>query len=97
LGDIKTSLLQVSKKPDVIIIDPPRVGMHKEVLKQVMDMGPARIVYVSCNPATLARDLGPMKEKYDVVQIQPVDMFPHTFHVEAVASLKKRSYQSLKL
>jgi 23S rRNA (uracil1939-C5)-methyltransferase len=97
LGDIKTSLLQVSKKPDVLIIDPPRVGMHKEVLKQVMDMGPARIVYVSCNPATLARDLGLMKEKYDVVQIQPVDMFPHTFHVEAVAGLIKRGCHSVKL
>ena len=61
--------------------------MHKDVVNQVLDIGPERIVYVSCNPATLARDLGIMKEIYRVVEVQPVDMFPHTFHIESVAKL----------
>ncbi|MBW1942184.1 MAG: 23S rRNA (uracil(1939)-C(5))-methyltransferase RlmD [Deltaproteobacteria bacterium] len=89
LGDIRTSLSEISEKPDVMIIDPPRAGMHKDVVKQVLAMGPSKIVYVSCNPATLARDVGLMKDHYAVLEVQPVDMFPHTFHVEAVAGLEK--------
>jgi 23S rRNA (uracil1939-C5)-methyltransferase len=64
--------------------------MHKDVVKQVLKLAPPRIVYVSCNPATLARDLGMMKADYQVLEVQPVDMFPHTFHIEAVALLEKR-------
>ncbi|MBU3981526.1 MAG: 23S rRNA (uracil(1939)-C(5))-methyltransferase RlmD, partial [Proteobacteria bacterium] len=82
LGDIKDCLEQV-KKPDVMIIDPPRTGMHEKVVKQVLDMSPARIVYVSCNPATMARDLGMIKDDYSVLEVQPVDMFPHTYHIES--------------
>ncbi len=89
-GDIKEQLACVSERPDVLIIDPPRVGMHKDVVKQVLAMGPDRIVYVSCNPATLARDLQMMDELYRVCEVQPVDMFPHTFHIEAVARLEKK-------
>jgi 23S rRNA (uracil1939-C5)-methyltransferase len=89
-GDIKTCLAQISRRPDVLIIDPPRAGMHKDVVEQVLDMAPERVVYVSCNPATLARDLGMMKDTYRVAEVQPVDMFPHTYHVEAVARLVKR-------
>ena len=63
--------------------------MHKDVVRQVLDMGPERVVYVSCNPATLARDLGMMKETYRAEEVQPVDMFPHTYHIEAVARLVK--------
>lgn len=88
LGDIKDCLEQV-KKPDVMIIDPPRAGMHKDVIKQVLDMSPARIVYVSCNPATMARDLGMIKDDYSVLEVQPVDMFPHTYHIESVAKLER--------
>lgn len=88
-GDIKTSLSQISEKPDVMVIDPPRAGMHKDVVKQVLAMGPSRIVYVSCNPATLARDLGLMKDHYAVKEAQPVDMFPQTFHVESVVRLER--------
>ena len=90
LGDIRESLLQVAKKPDVIIIDPPRAGMHTEVVKQVLELKPDRIVYVSCNPSTMARDLGLLKEKFDVLEVQPVDMFPHTYHIESVARLQKK-------
>lgn len=90
LGDIKEGLSQIMDSPDLIIIDPPRAGMHKDVLKQVLDMAPDRIVYVSCNPSTLARDLGLLKESYQVLEVQPVDMFPHTYHIESVARLDKK-------
>ena len=90
LGDIKESLSGIKEKPDVMVIDPPRVGMHKDVVRQVLEIAPERIVYVSCNPSTLARDLGMMKEKYRVDAVQPVDMFPHTFHIESVAKLHKQ-------
>jgi 23S rRNA (uracil1939-C5)-methyltransferase len=90
LGDIKNSLSQISSRPYVMIIDPPRAGMHKDVVKQVIEMNPARIVYVSCNPATMARDLGMIKENYRVLEIQPVDMFPHTYHIESVARLERK-------
>ena len=88
-GDIRESLSQIPVNPDVMVIDPPRAGMHKDVVKQVLEIGPARIVYVSCNPATLARDLEMMKEAYRVVEVQPVDMFPHTFHIESVAKIER--------
>ena len=76
--------------PDVIITDPPRDGMHKKVVGQLLDVNPKRIVYLSCNPATQARDLALMNEHYKVIKVQPVDMFPQTFHVENVVLLEKR-------
>jgi len=90
LGDIREKLPELGLKPDVVVIDPPRAGMHKDVLAGVMEMATDRIVYVSCNPTTMARDIGWMAEKYEVVEIQPVDMFPHTYHIEAVARLVRR-------
>ena len=90
-GDILDTLADIEAPPDVMVIDPPRAGMHKHVVRQLMDMGPPRIVYVSCNPATLARDLLSIKEQYRVLEVQPVDMFPHTFHIEAVARLERRA------
>jgi 23S rRNA (uracil1939-C5)-methyltransferase len=90
LGDIKEKLTDLKMKPDVLIIDPPRAGMHKDVLSRVMELGTERIVYISCNPATLARDMKIMSQDYRVVEIQPVDMFPHTFHIESVAKLVRR-------
>jgi len=86
-GDIREKLREIDEAPDVLIIDPPRAGMHPDVLSQVMSLSPTRIVYVSCNPATLARDLAAMTDSYDLLEVQPVDMFPHTYHIEAVARL----------
>ena len=78
-------------RPDVIITDPPRAGMHPDVVARLMDIEADKIVYVSCNAATQARDLLVLKEKYDTVKIQPVDMFPHTQHVENVVLLQLKN------
>jgi 23S rRNA (uracil1939-C5)-methyltransferase len=78
-------------KPDVIITDPPRAGMHEKLVKKILDMAAPLVVYVSCNPATQARDLNLLAEKYMVTKVQPVDMFPHTHHIENVVQLKWRS------
>jgi 23S rRNA (uracil1939-C5)-methyltransferase len=86
-GDVRKTLPQYEHRPEVMIIDPPRAGMHPDVVRQVLKMGPQRIVYVSCNPATMARDIGLIKERYRIMEVQPVDMFPHTYHIEAVAKL----------
>ena len=80
-------------RPDVIITDPPRAGMHEDVVKTILFAEPKRIVYVSCNPATQARDLALLDEKYEVTKVQPVDMFPHTQHVENVVQLKLKIKQ----
>jgi len=90
LGDIKDKLAEFTVTPDVMIIDPPRAGMHKDVVCKILELAPPRIVYVSCNPATMARDFGMLKESYRVLEVQPVDMFPHTYHIESVAKLDKR-------
>ncbi len=88
LGDIRETINNISYKPDLLIVDPPRTGIHKDIMQTIMGMGVEKIVYVSCNPATLARDLSDMKERYEVLEIQPVDMFPHTYHVESVAKIR---------
>jgi 23S rRNA (uracil1939-C5)-methyltransferase len=75
-------------KPDVVITDPPRAGMHEKLVKKLLDIAAPTVVYVSCNPATQARDLALLDEKYTVEKIQPVDMFPHTLHIENVVQLK---------
>ena len=77
-------------RPDVIITDPPRAGMHPDVIDTIIKARPARIVYVSCNPATQARDLALLDRYYKVTAVQPVDMFPHTPHVENVVRLEIR-------
>ena len=87
--DIKVGLLSIKEKPDVVIVDPPRTGMHPDVVKTVRALAPGRIVYVSCNPTSLARDLSMLMDDYRVVEVQPVDMFPHTYHIECVAKLDK--------
>jgi 23S rRNA (uracil1939-C5)-methyltransferase len=77
-------------KPDVIITDPPRAGMHPDVTKKIVELDPHTIVYVSCNPATQARDVADMAGKYEITAVQPMDMFPHTQHVENIISLKRK-------
>ena len=93
-GDMKDILtdefVREHGKPDVIITDPPRAGMHPDVVDVILRTEPSRIVYVSCNPATQARDLSLLDQKYKVEAVQPVDMFPHTPHVENVVSLARR-------
>ncbi len=93
-GDMKDMLTQdfinEHGRPDVIITDPPRAGMHNDVIDVILFAEPKRIVYVSCNPATQARDLQLLDTKYKVMAVQPVDMFPHTHHVENVVLLEKR-------
>jgi len=79
-------------QPDVIITDPPRAGMHEKLVRKLLDIAAPTVVYVSCNPATQARDLQLLDEKYRVEKIQPVDMFPHTHHIENVVQLKLRTY-----
>lgn len=91
-GDMKDVLtdnfIAVHGKPDVIILDPPRAGIHPEVAKVILNAAPRRIVYVSCNPASQARDLAILCEKYRITAVRPVDMFPHTHHVENVVALE---------
>jgi len=93
-GDMKDILnddfVKANSKPDVIITDPPRAGMHKNVINQILKFLPEKIVYISCNPATQARDISLMDEFYEIIKIQPVDMFPHTHHVENVILLTKK-------
>ncbi len=97
-GDMKdilnTDFIKQYGRPDVIITDPPRAGMHEDVINTILFAAPERIVYVSCNPATQARDLNLLDGVYKVAKVQPVDMFPHTQHVENVVLLVKRSHDS---
>ncbi|MBD5180744.1 MAG: 23S rRNA (uracil(1939)-C(5))-methyltransferase RlmD [Bacteroidales bacterium] len=91
-GDMKDVLtddfIEKHGRPDVMIVDPPRAGMHENVVNVILNAQPEVIVYVSCNPATQARDLALLDAKYKVIDVQPVDMFPHTHHVENVVKLK---------
>ncbi len=93
-GDMKDVLnaafIEEHGRPDVIILDPPRSGIHPDVAKVIMDAAPERMVYVSCNPASQARDLAIFAPLYEITAVQPVDMFPHTMHVENVVALKKK-------
>jgi len=89
-GDIRDQLASLALSPEVLVVDPPRDGMHKDVVQEVLRIAPRRIVYVSCNPATLARDIALVKDHYRLAEVQPVDMFPHTWHIESVARLEKK-------
>ena len=93
-GDIlevlKDEFIDEHGKPNLVITDPPRAGMHEKVVRKILEMSPDRIVYVSCNPATQARDIAILGERYSLVKVQPVDMFPQTQHVENVALLSRK-------
>lgn len=92
VGDVRailtTEFAAKHGKPDLLITDPPRAGMHEDVINMLLELEAPRIVYVSCNPGTQARDLGRLAVKYNVLKVQPVDMFPHTHHIESVALLE---------
>jgi len=94
-GDVKDivddTFAKKHGKPDLVITDPPRAGMHAKLVETLLDLEAPAIVYVSCNPATQARDLQLLSVKYQVDKIQPVDMFPHTHHIEVVARLTLKS------
>jgi len=94
IGDMKDiftdTFITKYGKPDVIITDPPRAGMHPDVVQTLIELAVDRLVYVSCNSATMARDLAELSKVYDIEQVQPVDMFPQTYHIETVASLRKK-------
>ena len=90
-GDVEKVLDDLIKKqeiiPDVVMIDPPRKGLDKKSIQNLLDVNPKRLVYISCNPSTLVRDLAFFEEKYEIKNITPVDMFPYTSHVECVTVL----------
>jgi len=88
----EAELLQFGEisKPDVLITDPPRTGMHKKVIRHILHLLPDRIVYISCNPTTMARDIALLRESYELKAVQPIDLFPNTYHIEAVARLERR-------
>lgn len=92
-GDVKEVLssqfVSQNGTPNVIVIDPPRAGIHPDVIEKILTISPQKIVYVSCNPATQARDLAMMKTSYNIIKVQPIDMFPHTHHVENIVLLQK--------
>lgn len=93
-GDVEKVFEDVLKKnsdkPDVIFVDPPRKGLDRHTIENILNVEPKKIIYISCNPASLVRDLKLLEERYDVREIQPVDMFPFTSHVECVAMLQQK-------
>ncbi len=89
VGDMKDEIKELGR-PDVMVTDPPRAGMHQDVVQAILDRSPSRIVYVSCDPATQARDLELLSGTYTPSRIQPLDMFPHTYHVENIVLLDKK-------
>ena len=91
-SNFMVNLAKTSEKMDVIFVDPPRKGCDEKFLSSIMKLSPQKIVYISCNPSTLARDLNALKEKYNIKEIQPVDMFPHTYHVETIALLHLKKH-----
>ena len=95
VGDLKDRIQETLRAasqplPDVVITDPPRAGLHPQVVKALQKLSPRRIIYVSCNPATLARDLALLQNQYDILIVQPFDLFPHTAHIECVVRLERR-------
>jgi 23S rRNA (uracil1939-C5)-methyltransferase len=89
-GEIRQTILSLNEQPQVIVCDPPRGGMHPEIVRGLLRIHPPKIIYVSCNPTTMARDVKILLSHYQLTEIQPVDMFPHTHHIESVAKLERK-------
>jgi 23S rRNA (uracil1939-C5)-methyltransferase len=89
-GDVKVLLSRAAFHPNLLIADPPRAGIHKKVIEQILYLMPDKIIYVSCNPSTLARDLALLNERYLLGEVQPLDLFPNTHHIETVVLLQQR-------
>lgn len=89
-GEIRQTLRQMKEVPEVVVCDPPRGGMHPDIVREILRIKPRKIIYVSCNPATMARDMKEFISAYRLQEVQPIDMFPHTYHIEAVAKLEQR-------
>lgn len=88
-GDVSTIINNIEFKPDIVIVDPPRSGLDKNTINQLIKINPKKIIYISCDPVTLARDLNLLKEKYKINEITPVDMFVNTYHVETVVLMSR--------
>ncbi len=89
-GDVKDVLAKNNFEPDIIVVDPPRAGLDKKVIEEIIDLNPSKLIYVSCDVVTLARDLNILKEKFNIIECTPVDMFPNTYHVESVVALERK-------
>ena len=89
--DAKNIIKKLKYNPDLIILDPPRSGLYKGMIEDILKFNSKKIIYVSCNPITLVRDLNQLKEKYNIIEVQPLDMFPNTYHVECVSVLTRRN------
>ena len=92
-GDVENNLQKLINEniiPDIIIVDPPRKGLDKNSIENILNIKPKKVIYISCNPATLVRDLHKLEEKYEITKIKPVDMFPFTSHVECVAVICRK-------
>lgn len=90
VGDVKDILNKNKFKPDIIVVDPPRAGLDKKVIDEIISLSPKKLLYVSCDVVTLARDLNLLKEKFNIIECTPVDMFPNTYHVESIVKLEKK-------
>ena len=93
VGDVSKIIKSQKEKPDIIVVDPPRAGLDNITIENIFRLNPQKIVYVSCDPVTLARDLNILQEKYNIEDVTPVDMFPNTYHVECVSVLHRRNLE----
>ena len=94
VGDTKDIIKKVKDKPDIIIVDPPRSGLNISVINDIKKLKSRKLIYVSCDPITLSRDLSLLKDSYEIKEITPIDMFPNTAHVECVALLKLKDIEN---
>lgn len=88
-GDVAKVIKKIPEKPTLVLVDPPRAGLMPKTIEHLLELGTEKILYVSCNPTTLARDIKELSKKYTLKKVQPLDQFPQTYHVEVIALLTK--------